>query len=115
MGNSENQQQGNLSNAMIYPLDELLVLDEHTRNLMGKERIRFDVATMFQEMATNDIRLGYIIANYLPNDKEYKYMGYDCGDCYMGGDEKKGIVCGDRLVVYAVCPNYKSVHIYKRK
>ncbi len=42
-------------------------------------------------------------------------MGYDCGDCYMGGDEKKGIVCGDRLVVYAVCPNYKSVHIYKRK
>lgn len=49
------------------------------------------------------------------NDKEYKYMGYDCGDCYMGGDEKKGIVCGDRLVVYAVCPNYKSVHIYKRK
>ncbi len=74
VGNSENQQQGNLSNAMIYPLDELLVLDEHTRNLMGKERIRFDVATMFQEMATNDIRLGYIIANYLPNDKEYKYL-----------------------------------------
>lgn len=49
------------------------------------------------------------------DDEEYKYMGYDCGDCYMGGDVKKGIVCDDYLVVYAASPTYKLVHIYKKR
>lgn len=49
------------------------------------------------------------------NDMEYRYMGYDCGDCYVGGDVKKGIVCGGYLVVHAACPNYRSVRIYRKK
>lgn len=59
----------------------------------------------------------YICSHYdwYRNDEEYRYMGYDCGDCYMGGDVKKGIDCGDYLVVYAACPTYKLVHIYKKR
>lgn len=49
------------------------------------------------------------------DDEKYRYIGYDCGDCYIGGDVKKGIVCGDCLVVYVACPNYKLVRIYKKR
>lgn len=48
-------------------------------------------------------------------DIEWKYMGYDCGDCYMGGYDYKGMVCGGFLVVYAWSPVYKLVQIYKKK
>lgn len=59
----------------------------------------------------------YITSHYewYRYDMEEKYMGYDCGDCYMGGDVKKGIVCGDYFVIYAACPNYKLMHIYKKR
>ena len=48
------------------------------------------------------------------NDEEYQYMGYDCGGCYMGGDVKKGILCGDFMVIYAVCPNYRQLSVLRR-
>lgn len=59
----------------------------------------------------------YIERNYqwCQNSMEYQYMGYDCGDCYMGGDIKMGIICGDYLVIYATCPTYKVVTIMKKK
>lgn len=59
----------------------------------------------------------YIDRNYewYKDDTEYRYMGWDCGDCYMGGDIKKGMVRGDYLLIYAQCPNYKTVSIYKKK
>lgn len=74
VGKPSSEGQGNLSNAMIYPLEQLLVYDDETRRNLSRERMRFDVATLFPEMANNDLRLGNVISSYLPNDKEYKYL-----------------------------------------
>lgn len=59
----------------------------------------------------------YIISNcqWHQNDMEYQYMGYDCGDCYMGGDIKKGIIRGNYLVIYATSPNYKQLSVRIKK
>lgn len=49
------------------------------------------------------------------NDMEYQYMGYDCSDCYMGGDLKKGIIRGNYLILYATSPNYRRLSIWIKK
>ena len=74
VGTPYSEAEGNLRNAMIYPLEQLLVYDENTQTNLATERIRFDVATLFQEMSTNDIRLGNTISSYLPTDEEYRYL-----------------------------------------
>lgn len=94
---------------------ELLSLKRDEAYAIAAELLggHFDLSTTNFTDAINS----YIDKHYewYRNDEEYQYMGYDCGDCYMGGDVKKGIVCGEYLVVYASCPTYKLVHIYKRK
>lgn len=74
--------------------------------------LHFDETSSDFEDVVND----YIDRNYqwYRNDEEYQYMGYDCGGCYMGGDVKKGILCGDFMVIYAVCPNYRQLSVLKR-
>jgi hypothetical protein len=67
-----------IPNAVIYPIDQLLAFDQATAQNMGKIRLRMDVASLFPEMATNDIRLSEIIDErhknvYLPNDV-YPYL-----------------------------------------
>ena len=67
-----------IPNAVIYPIDQLLAFDQATAQNMGKIRLRMDVASLFPEMATNDIRLSEIIDErhknvYLPNDI-YPYL-----------------------------------------
>lgn len=59
----------------------------------------------------------YIINNHQwrRDDTEYQYMGYDCGDCYTGGDIKKGIIRGNYLVIYAISPNYKQLSVRIKK
>lgn len=68
----------NLVNAIIYPIDQLLAFDEVTAHNMGSIRLRMDVASLFPEMATNDIRLSEITDErhknvYLPSDV-YPYL-----------------------------------------
>lgn len=43
-------------NAYIYPVNGCLFYNEQTAENLGKERIRIDVATMFNEFITNNIR-----------------------------------------------------------
>ena len=43
-------------NACIYPIDSPLGYDDKTRELLGKERIRFDLFSLFPEAITNGIR-----------------------------------------------------------
>ena len=46
----------NISNACIYPLDEPLAYTDVTRDDLGRERIRFDLFSLFPEAITNGIR-----------------------------------------------------------
>jgi len=69
----------NVRNGIIYPLERLLVYDDQTRNNMGRERIRWDVAAMFPEMMTNDIRLPVLTDQRhldagFPIDNVYRYL-----------------------------------------
>lgn len=64
----------NLINAMIYPIDQLLVFDEMTAHNMGRIRLRMDVASFFPEMANNDIRLSEIM------DASHKNVYLPCRD-----------------------------------
>lgn len=69
----------NIINGYIYPIDEVLVYDEATRNNFQKQRLRYDVAGLFPELMNNDIRANRINKNYtgLPCDKSatgYKYV-----------------------------------------
>ena len=45
-------------NGYYYPIDHILIYDEVTRNMLGSERIRIDILTMFHEIASNSIRGG---------------------------------------------------------
>ena len=99
-------QAGNLSNAMVYPLDELLVYDQRLQEKLGSERIRFDAAAMFPELTNNDVRLGTARYTYFPPDRDYKYLddawvgegsmlGYNTGGTYS----EKGFITyyGDEM------------------
>jgi len=69
----------NVRNGIIYPLGQLLVYDDKTRNNMGQERIRWDACAMFPEMMNNDIRLPtltdqrHLDAGF-PVDEVYRYL-----------------------------------------
>ena len=43
-------------NAVVYPLDQLLVCTENVCNQMGSQRIRFDACCTMPEMMNNDLR-----------------------------------------------------------
>ena len=69
----------NVRNGIIYPIEELLVYDDATRENMSGERIRWDVAAMFPEMMNNDIRLNPIDGARqndfaFPADEVYRYF-----------------------------------------
>lgn len=45
-------------NGFYFPINDILVNDEANRNLLGSERIRFDVSTVLHELISNNIRRG---------------------------------------------------------
>ncbi len=47
----------NLRNALVYPIEKILLYDEETRNNLGRERIRYDVAAVNPELMNNDYRM----------------------------------------------------------
>jgi hypothetical protein len=84
-----------IPNATIYPIGSLLAFDQATARNMGSIRLRMDVASIFPEMATNDIRLSEITDEYhsnvyLPCD-QYPYLddltvnNFESKFCYWTG------------------------------
>lgn len=68
-----------LRNAMVYPIDRLLVYDEPTRSNLMKERIRFDITSIMPEFTNNDIRMSPISDVrhknvYIPVNSVYNYL-----------------------------------------
>ena len=66
-------------NGIIYPIDGLLVYDEATRSNLQRQRLRFDVSSLFPEFMNNDIRGNTVTTKEnmtvgFPTDKEYKYF-----------------------------------------
>lgn len=66
-------------NGVIYPIDRLLVYDDATRTNLQRQRLRFDVSSMFPEFLNNDIRGNTVTtAEHLTvgivSDNEYKYF-----------------------------------------
>lgn len=84
-----------IPNAVIYPIDQLLVFDEVTADNMGKIRLRMDVASFFPEMATNDIRLSkktderhknvYLPCNIYPYLDDLITNNTETAFCYFTG------------------------------
>lgn len=67
-----------LINAMIYPIEKVLVYDDHTRDNLAKTRLRYDSWDFLPEMMSNDMRhMGYNASFYFPNDQVYSYFE-DC-------------------------------------
>lgn len=46
----------NIANAVVYPLNQLLVCTENVSNQLGSQRIRIDAGCMMPELMNNDIR-----------------------------------------------------------
>ena len=106
VGTAEAANQGNLSNAMIYPLQKLLVYDQATSDNLGKERIRFDLVTTFPEAVNNGARVGWTRIFAFPKDSEYRYLSdawlTDESNFFVntgGTPEQRGFVtyCGDEM------------------
>ena len=66
-------------NAVIYPINQLLWYSEETRDNLHRQRLRWDVSSMFPEFLNNDIR-GQTVTTPrhmtvgIPSDNEYKYF-----------------------------------------
>lgn len=68
-----------VSNACIYPIDAPLAYTDAVRDNLAKERIRFDLFSMFPEAITNGLRRadspkGKDQHVYIPQDRVYKYF-----------------------------------------
>lgn len=64
-----------LMNAIIYPIDNVLVYDNHVRKELMKTRLRYDVWDFAPEMMTNDMRvMSYFMRYSFPADEIYKYF-----------------------------------------
>ncbi|MBQ8051679.1 MAG: hypothetical protein IJ197_08940 [Bacteroidaceae bacterium] len=65
-----------LVNAYIYPIDKVLAYDEHTREELQKQRIRYDLASICPEFLNNDLRANRNNTLYagMPSDNNYKYL-----------------------------------------
>ena len=68
-----------ITNACIYPIDKPLAYTKETSEDMSKERIRFDLFSLFPEAITNGIRRadsgeGKWMHVYITQDKTYKYF-----------------------------------------
>lgn len=71
--------ENDLRNAMIYPITKLLAYDDNTRDELQKQRIRFDVTSMWPEFINNDIRCNPIDDTkhrdiHITSDNEYRYL-----------------------------------------
>lgn len=63
-------------NGYIYPINDVLTYNEHTRENLQKERLRFDVAGFFPEFMNNDIRDNRVsdVCIGIPETSVYRYL-----------------------------------------
>lgn len=74
MGTANLEGDNNLRNALVYPIEKILLYDEDTRRNLGRERIRYDVMSICPEMMNNDIRMSQIkLVHTLAPDIQYRY------------------------------------------
>ena len=74
VGTTNRTADNDMRNAMVYPIDKILLYDTDTRTNLGRERIRFDVISICPEMMNNDIRMSTVKAvNAIPSDVYYRY------------------------------------------
>ncbi|MBQ7179886.1 MAG: fasciclin domain-containing protein [Bacteroidaceae bacterium] len=71
--------ENNLVNAMVYPISKILLFDRATRENLGKERMRFDVASISPELTNGDIRMNELMDDAhmnrsIPADKDYPFL-----------------------------------------
>lgn len=66
----------NLARSYVYAIDKILVYDETTRDNFQRQRLRFDVASMFPELMNNDFRGNRIkeVKPGFPINANYKYL-----------------------------------------
>lgn len=66
----------NPANGYIYPINDVLVYDEATRENLQKERLRFDVSSFFPEFINNDIRDNRQsdVCIGIPVSSKYRYL-----------------------------------------
>ncbi len=79
VGTPNLNEENNVRNGIIYPIDKLLVYDDNTRSCLQANRIRWDVTAMWPEFMSNDIRCSEITDSkrqcvYIPSDNAYKYL-----------------------------------------
>lgn len=64
-----------LVNAYIYPIDDVLVYDSHTRMNLKRQRLRYDTYDLMPEALTNDMRvMNYFDRFYFPADEVHQYF-----------------------------------------
>ena len=64
-----------LMNSIIYPIDKVLVYDNHVRKELMRSRLRYDVWEFAPEMITNDLRcMSYFYRYSFPPDEVYQYF-----------------------------------------
>ena len=71
--------ENNVRNAMVYPIDKLLVYDDLTRDNLQQNRIRFLVSSMLPEFMNNNIRMCEIqqtkyLDVWIPSTNVYNYL-----------------------------------------
>lgn len=76
---SEKAVLNDITNACIYPIDGPLAYTDAVRDELAKERIRFDLFSLFPEAITNNLRRadsaeGKYQHVYVPQDPTYKYF-----------------------------------------
>lgn len=67
----------NIFNGFIYPIDKVLAYDDNTKDNFHKERLRFDVASLFPEFMNNDLRYNIAIDDqkfYMHCEDKYRYL-----------------------------------------
>lgn len=79
IGDPNVEDENNLVNAMVYPIDKFLFFDRATRENLGKERMRFDVASISPELTNCDIRMNELMDDAhmnrsIPADKDYPFL-----------------------------------------
>lgn len=76
-----------LINAVIYPIDKVLVYDKHISSELHKTRIRYDILEFSHELMNNDMRnMGYNTSIHFTSDEYYKYfddLDINCRDTYF--------------------------------
>ena len=57
VGTTNLEGDNNLRNALVYPIEKILLYDEETSDNLGRERIRYDAAALTPELTNNDYRM----------------------------------------------------------